>query len=291
MHCRSSAATDSIVTIAQTIAVAAALSQSVSAARAFDDAIYPDLKGQWHRAITPAPRFDQSKPPARGQGAPLTAEYQAKFEANLKDIAEGGQGDFPTYTCLVPGMPMMMTAYEPMEVIVLPEITHIRIDHVYDSHRRIFTDGRSWPDEQEPSFEGYSIGHWIDTDGDGRFDVLEVETRNFKGPRAYDNSGLILHPDNQSVIKERISLDKADRNILHDEITVIDDALTRPWTVMKSYRRDPSPRPVWHEDICEEGNQHVKIGAESYYFSADRLLMPTKKGQAAPDLKYFRPRN
>ena len=33
---------------------------------------------------------------------------------------------------------------------------------------------------------GYSIGQWIDTDGDGKYDVLEVETRNLKGPRAFD---------------------------------------------------------------------------------------------------------
>ncbi len=281
----------SIGTFAQCVAtLAAVLSIATTAALAFEDAAYPDLKGQWHRPVSPGP-FDPSKPPARGQEAPLTEEYRAIFEANLKDMAEGGQGSYPTFTCLVPGMPMMMTAYEPMEIIVLPEITHIRIDHVYDSHRRIFTDGRDWPIEGEPSFEGYSIGRWIDEDGDGRFDVLVVETRDFKGPRPYDNSGLMLHPDNRSILKERIFLDPTDRNILHDEITVIDNALTRPWTVMKTYRRDPNPQPVWHENICEEGNQHVRIGKEAYYFSADHLLMPTKKNQAPPDLRYFRPRN
>jgi hypothetical protein len=50
---------------------------------------------------------------------------------------------------------------------------------------------------------GYSIGKWIDEDGDGKYDVLEVETRNFKGPRTYENSGMRLHDDNASVIKER----------------------------------------------------------------------------------------
>jgi para-nitrobenzyl esterase len=98
----------------------------------------------------------------------------------------------------------------------------------YDHYRRIFTDGRDWPKEIEPTFAGYSIGKWIDEDGDGRYDVLEVETRGFKGPRAYDETGLPLHFDNQSVFKERIWRDKADPNILHDEITTIDHALTRP---------------------------------------------------------------
>ena len=43
------------------------------------------------------------------------------------------------------------------------------MDHIHDS-RRIFTDGRDWPKEMQPSFSGYSIGKWIDEDGDGRYD-------------------------------------------------------------------------------------------------------------------------
>ena len=83
--------------------------------------------------------------------------------------------------------------------------------------------------------------------------MLEVETRGpFKGPRAYDATGLPLAFDNQSIFKERIYLDKADPNILHDEITVIDHALTRPWTVDKRYVREPNPRPDWDEAYCTE---------------------------------------
>ena len=55
-----------------------------------------------------------------------------------------------------------------------------------------------------------------------------------KGPRAYDTSGLPLHADNQTVVKERIYLDKTNPDVLNDEITTIDHALTRPWTVTKT---------------------------------------------------------
>src|SRR6266699_3700237 len=269
------------------LALSAALMLPLAGAFAFDDAMYPDLSGQWHRAIVGGPRFDQSKPPGRGQGAPVTAEYEAVFEANLKDMAEGGQGDFTTWACLASGLPMMMTAYEPMEIIVLPETTYIRIDVHTDAVRRIFTDGRDFPTDADPAFVGYSIGKWLDTTGSGRYDTLAVETRSFKGPRAYDNSGRTLHRDNQSVIKERLFLDKADRNLLHDEITVEDHALTRPWTAMKSYKRDPKPQPYWHEDVCPENNPHIRIGQEIYMLSSDGFLMPQKKGQKPPDLRYF----
>ena len=175
-----------------------------------------------------------------------------------------------------------------MEIIVLPDTTYIRVDHIRETRRRIYTDGRPWPEEIEPSFDGHSIGNWIDTDRDGRYDVLEVETRGFKGPRSYDASGLPLHRDNQSVIKERIYLDRTNPNLLHDDITVTDNALTRPWSVMKTYRRNPTPQPIWIEYVCAEGQQLVRIGNETYMLSGDGYLMPAKKGQAPPDLRYFK---
>ena len=120
-----------------------------TAASAFDDAKYPDWKGQWTRARVPGavgqPPHDPSKPPGRGQQAPLTAEYQAKFEANLADQAAGGQGTSATFTCMPNGMPRMMNAYEPIEFVVTPDITYILVEHIEHS-RRVYTDGRTWPD-------------------------------------------------------------------------------------------------------------------------------------------------
>jgi hypothetical protein len=234
------------------------------------------------------PPHDPSRPFGRGQEAPLTPEYQAIFEANLKDQAEGGRGNDVTRICLPNGMPRAMSAYEPLEFIITGDITYILIDHI-EHTRRIYTDGRSWPETIEPSFIGTSMGKWIDEDGDGKYDVLEVETRGFKGPRVYDASGLPLHADNASIIKERIYLDKAKPSLLHDEITTIDNALTRPWTVKKSYIRVEGQRAVWREWICTEGNSHVEIGGQPYFLSAEGLLMPTKRGQAPPDLRYFGP--
>ena len=163
------------------------------------------------------------------------------------------------------------------------------IDHIHDD-RRIFTDGRAWPEgEVELSYNGYSIGKWIDEDGDGKYDVLEVETRYIKGPRTLD--GLLpTHADNQTVVKEHIYLDKAKPDILHDEITLIDHAYTRPWTVTKNYPRYKNPGPTgWPEEVCAEAQVWVSLGKEDYFLSSDGYLMPTKKGQAPPDLRYFKP--
>jgi hypothetical protein len=274
-------------------AVLAALLTTSMSAQAFDDAKYPDLSGQWVavrvRGLGGQPAYDPTKPWGLGQQAPLTPEYQKVLEASLADQALGGQGNWHTGgECLPPGMPAMMTLYRPMEIVVLPEVTYILIDHVIDSHRRIYTDGRDWPKNVEPSFLGYSIGKWIDEKGDGHFGVLEIETRYLKGPRPLDPAGMPTHADNESVIKERIFFDKANPALLHDEITLEDHAFTRPWTVLKSYRRLPGQFQDWAEDNCSTDNELIKIGNETYYRGADGNLMPTRKDQPPPDLRYFK---
>jgi hypothetical protein len=263
------------------IALTAALWATIVGAQAQEPAKYPDWSGQWHRVG--GTQWDPSKPGSRGQQAPLTAEYQAIFEASLADQAAGGHGHDLRFTCRTSGMPRIMTAVYPLEIVVAPKTTYILSEYVMP--RRIYTDGRGWPKEVEPAFAGYSIGKWIDEDRDGRYDVLEVETRHMKGPRDFDVDGLPLHKDNQTVVKERIFLDKASPDFLYDEITTIDNALTRPWTVMKKYKRDRNP--IWTEYDCSENNNHVAIGKETYFLSADGYLMPSRKGQRPPDAKYF----
>jgi hypothetical protein len=270
------------------VALAAFLWMTSASAQAFDESIYPDWSGQWRRPPGVGIQGDPTKRLGRAQQAPLTPEYQAIYEANLRDQAQGGQGTDPLFRCIPPGMPRQMTAVFPMEIMIMPSATYMAFEQG-NVLRRIYTDGRPWPEEREPSFAGYSIGRWIDEDRDGRYDVLEVETRGLKGPRAYDPSGIPLHSDNRTVIKERFYPGKT-RDALHVDITTIDNALTRPWTVTKNFRR--STDTIWYENICTEGNNHVVIGNENYFLSADGLLMPAKKDQQPPDLRYFnRPRN
>src|SRR6266700_1606678 len=185
------------------IVLAAAMLVTMAGARALDEAKYPDWRGQWSRipmASGPA-SFDPTKTVGAGQHAPLIPEYQALHEASVVDMEAGGFGMDRTNSCYSPGMPRIMNVYTPMEILVLPEAVHVLINNIRDN-RRIYTDGRDWPDEIDPSYAGYSIGKWTDTTGQGRYDALVVETRGFKGPRFYDDTGLPLHHDNQTIVKE-----------------------------------------------------------------------------------------
>ena len=227
---------------------------------------------------------DPTKPPARGQQAPLTEEYRKVYEARLAEQVLGGQDYNPQVRCLPPGLPRAMIGYEPIEFIITPAVTYMRLDYMQE-FRRIYTDGRGWPDKLQPALLGYSIGRWIDEDGDGRFDALEVETRGFRGPRVVENTGIPLHADNQTVIKERILLDKAKDDVLHDEVTTIDNAFTRPWTVTRTFRRQA--KEAWLEYVCQEHNTLIILGGETYFIREDGYLMPSRKDQPAPDLRYF----
>jgi hypothetical protein len=262
-------------------ALAAALLATPSVAQVVDFGKYPDLKGQWVRTGNPNNWRELAGP------APLTPEYQKIFEDITADLKAGGPGNWPSTFCTPAGMPAMMSFYDPAEIIVMPDITYILISHNDDSYRRIYTDGRDWPAEIIPSFAGYSIGQWRDEGHSGRYDVLEIETRGLKGPRAFDSTGLPLHKDNQTIVKERIYQDKADPSVLYDEITTIDHALTRPWTATKNYRRSKDPQPVWQEFVCAESNPWLIVGKDTYYLSGDGYLMPTRKGQSPPDTRYF----
>jgi hypothetical protein len=272
-----------------TLALAAALTVSMGIARAFDETKFPNWKGQWSLpgGGQGAP-WDPAKPAGLAQQAPLTPEYQAIYEAILKNPMPGGPGSDPTSRCIPAGMPRVMMAVQPMEIVITPDATYIMLE-LFSTLRRIYTDGRAFPNEFEPSFTGYSIGQWQDADGDGRFDTLTIETRAIKGPHTYDGSGTPFHKDGEAVVKEKIFADKANPDILYNEITTADHALTRPWAVTRSYRRDPQlARPDWSEFICAEDTRHVQIGDENYTISPDGLLMPVRKGQKPPDLKYFK---
>jgi hypothetical protein len=160
-------------------ALATVLTLSIIDAQAFDETKYPNWKGQWVQlGGNQSSPWDPTKPPGTGQQAPLTPEYQAIFEASVKSAADGGLGPDPTARCIPPGVPRVMIAAQPMEIVISPDVTYLMLEQTL---RRVHTDGRKFPDHIEPSFTGTSIGQWQDTDGDGRFDTLVIETSWLQG--------------------------------------------------------------------------------------------------------------
>src|SRR5258708_4117278 len=153
------------------VSFAAALMMA-GAIQAADAPKYPSWKGAWARWVPTSaqrdpgnggtgftaggqPSFDQTKPWGPGQQAPLTPEYQKVLADSMADQANGGEGNFFDHAvrCMPGGMPLMTIAFTPLEFVVTPDTTYILIGGA-EHFRRIFTDGRDWPKNIEPTYAG-----------------------------------------------------------------------------------------------------------------------------------------
>ena len=153
----------------------------------------------------------------------------------------------PEGYCLPPGGPRMMATPYQMEIIQLPE--HKRILMVFEgaTHiwREIYMDGRSFPEDLNPTYLGYSIGRW-------EGDTLVVENKGFNENSWFDYFGH-PHTDKMSVV-ERWT--RPNKQTLHYEATVTDPgAYTRPFTVAWDIPFNATSELP--EYICQENNQYL----------------------------------
>ena len=276
------------------VAVAGLLCAMAADAAAQEKSRHPDWFGQWSRVPDGGvPRYDPTKP-IRKQEAPLKPEYQARFEASMRDQDLGGMGLDMAYSCRPPGMPRMMSGVALMEFLISPGVTHILFDRNDYASRRIYTDGREWP---KIGIDDTTFPATQSANGSIRTATAAM-TNCWSKPgmcaiaRTWDQSGVPMADDDEGVIKERLFLDESNPAILHNEMTTIDNSLTRPWTVLKNYRRAPKVR--WAENNCIESQAWITIGKEVYYLSGDgtrRNSLPLpRKAQCTAEAERRRPK-
>ena len=267
-------------------AAAAAVVMAAIPAQAFDESKYPDFAGQWKRPPGIANQWDISKPVGRAQNPPLTPEYQAIYEAGLRDQAEGGQGNDPTGICIPDGMPRAMNVIFPMEIVIQPR-SHPHHDRVSDHaaphlHRRPQLPGRT---SSRPT--------WATRSASGSTRITTVATTCSRWrhvcSRGRAPSIRAAHRCTRTTRPSSRSASTSTRTIRTSCTTTSPpsiNALTHPWTVNKRYVRVRNP--IYVEAICSEGNDHLKHRqGEDYMLSADGFIMPAKKNQVPPDLRYF----
>ena len=166
-------------------------------------------------------------PPAAPQ-PPLKPEYLKEWQTKLQAAREADAKGTPLATnatlCLPEGMPAMMGATFPMEILQSRgQVTFI--EEAFTQVRRVFLDQpQKAIEDVEPGFYGYSVGRW-------EGDTLVVDTVGIKESVRYQN---VPHSDKMR-IKERIHLVAA--NILWNEITIEDPVtLEKPWAFTVAYR-------------------------------------------------------
>ena len=205
------------------------------------------LTGTWNRypQIDEPPDPRLPPPPPIGP-PPLKPQYLAAWQAEQKAAKEADERGQPLFTdyvkCLPDGMPAMMVAMFPMEVLQTPgQITLVQ--EAYNQIRRIYLNEKQIPiEEAEPGYWGHSVGHW-------EGDTLVVDTVGIKEKVRFRG---VPHSD-QMRIRERMQLLSPD--FFEDHITIEDPVyLTQPWTFSWAYKRLPHYKML--EYVCDSNREY-----------------------------------
>jgi hypothetical protein len=203
----------------------------------YDPSALPNQKaaGGGVSSFQPGASYERDYPPYR-------PEYEARYAATLEKTSRG-IGTDPTAACVPPGVPRIMGTPYPFEFVIQPDRVLILYE-AFSQRREIFTDGRSHPAELDPTYNGHSIGRW-------EGDTLVIHTVGLRGDTVFDVTGA-PHSDAMTVT-ERIRRRGPD---LLEAVIMVEDpkAMTRPWTVTRSYAH----RPDWTiaEYVCEENQRN-----------------------------------
>lgn len=211
----------------------------------------PSIDGKWFSypgLVDPLERANLTVPPPPAiSDPPLKAEYMDAWRAERKrfsDASDRGEPIATGYTrCLPDGMPTMMQAMFPMEVLESAGQVTI-IQEAYNQVRRIYLDQEQKPyEDAEPQFWGHSVGHW-------EGDTLVVDTLGIKDYVLFRN---VPH-SNQFRISERIRLISDD--LMENHVSVSDPVyLTEPWEWTWMYSRDPDYK--MYEYVCEDNREYA----------------------------------
>jgi hypothetical protein len=197
----------------------------------------PDLSGIW-----------QSPPGYTGNLArdlkPGEVSFQPWAEKLYKHRQETEGKEDPQAYCVLSGVPREHVVPYPFKILNTNGMIVILYEALH-SYRQIFTDGRKLPKDPNPTWMGYSVGHW---DGD----TLVVESSGFVDNEWLDNGG---HPGSEAMhLTERFR--RPDFGHIDLEITIDDSkAYTKPWTVKLRFTAAPDSELI--EYVCSENEKDL----------------------------------
>jgi hypothetical protein len=173
----------------------------------------PDLAGTWMTRGGYTVNIAKDLKPGEVPFQPWADKlYQHRLSNDGKEDPQG--------RCVLSGVPREDVVPYPFKILNTNGMIVILYEALH-SYRQIFMDGRPLPKDPNPSWMGYSVGHW---DGD----TLVVDSKGFVDNTWLDNSG---HPGTEAMrLTERFHR----RDFGHiDVVITIDDpkAYTKPWDV------------------------------------------------------------
>lgn len=218
----------------------------------------PDFNGVW-QAYASVPQFGPGQAGALSEaGAALVEAYFAGYGDDFPDPGE---------YCVPPGMPSTMTSMVsyPIEVIQSPNRVTM-LAELDMQVRRIYMDGRDFPDDYPTSRMGYSIGHW-------EGETLVIETRLLgeylmrSWPRT-ENTTIVervyrANRDQLDVERNGFPPENDSNEILVFEMTVTDPTLyTEPQRIAMYYQKIPEVEFLEYD--CAAGLWYRALEGEEY---------------------------
>ena len=204
----------------------------------------------------PAPRTPEGKPDLSGMWQAELNPYRFDVIQDLKDeriFLPGAEAIFlkrvvdfrrddPVTNCL-PGGPsdMLSSMYR---IIQSPTVAAVLYEGGMGRFRQIYMDGRNLPKDPNPTWLGYSVGHW-------EGDTLVVESAGFNDRSWLDRAG---HPHSEKLrVTERFR--RVDFGHMQFQITYDDpETLTKPLTfsLAVNYAADTDML----ESVCNESDRN-----------------------------------
>ena len=173
----------------------------------------PDLSGVW--------RFKTGSYVVYVTSVLKPGEIQPWAEAVYQKRANGFRKDSDGIACLPPGPKAGIAGLGfPMKIVQTPNLVVVLYEY-QTIFRQIFTDGRALPEDPNPTWMGYSVGHW-------EGDTLVVTTSGYNDRTTLDLAG---HPHSEALrVTERFH--RRDAGHIDLQVTLDDPkAYTRPWTL------------------------------------------------------------
>lgn len=197
----------------------------------------PDLSGFW-LPENPTKHLLSLSADMKPEDVPLRPAAQALYDAR---IANNGK-DHPGAYCLPSGIPEKLNIPDGLKVVQTEDLT-LMLHESRTIYRQIFTDGRKLPKDPQPTWMGYSIGHWEEN-------TFVVETIGQNGRTWLDMRG--LPASSATKVIERYNRPSMGRMTI--DVTIDDpESYTKPWNVQLVWRLLPDAELI--ESICEENNR------------------------------------
>ena len=208
----------------------------------------PDLSGLWENlpggAVAPVVGASPAAVEFRDIGAKVTGglPFQPWAADLVKRRRADENKDDPDGWCQPLGAIKMHLHPYPRKIVQVPGLVLILFERD-TAYRQIFTDGRPLPEDPQPGYNGYSVGHW-------EGDTLVVETIGFKDSLWLDVSGTPL--TDAAKVTERFRRPSFGK--LEIEITVDDrKAYTKPWSIQISQLTAADTEMM--EFVCQENEK------------------------------------